>query len=46
MYLTEEEFADLHAQDGADPPAADHHLDVTPMSVDEQVVAAALLWSR
>lgn len=44
VYLTDEEFAALHAQDLADPPPADHQLDVTPMSVDEQVAAVAALW--
>lgn len=46
VYLTNEEFADLHAQDHVVPPAADHHLEVTSMSVDEQVAAVATLWPR
>lgn len=44
VHLTDEEFVDLHTQDHADPPSADHHLEVTPMSVDEQAAAVAVLW--
>lgn len=45
IYLTEEEFEALHVADQTDPPAADHRLDVSGLTLDEQVDAVAQLWS-
>ena len=46
VYLTEAEFENLQAQDRGNPPPADHHLDVTQLTVDEQVAAVLALWAR
>jgi len=43
VYLTDAEFADLHDQDRDDPPPADHHLDVTDLTIEEQVAAVTAL---
>jgi len=42
--LTDEEFQSLHAQDRNQPPPANHHIEVTRMSLDQQVAAVAALW--
>ena len=44
-YLTDAEFDTLHAQDRESPPAADHHLDVTAFTVDDQATAVLTTWS-
>src|SRR4029079_6830967 len=41
LHLTEEEFAALHAADQRNPPAGDHQLDVTGLTLGEQVDAIA-----
>ena len=46
LHLTDEEFAALHATDRRDPPAGDHQLDVTGLTLGEQVDAIARVWSR
>lgn len=45
VWLTDEEFDDLHRADAADPPAADHLLDVTGWSPAEQRAAVDALWA-
>lgn len=42
--LADEEFQSQHAQDLNQPPPANHHIEVTRMSLDEQVAAVAALW--
>jgi predicted kinase len=44
VHLTDAEFADLHARDRDAPPSADHHLDVTTMSVDQQAATISAVW--
>jgi predicted kinase len=44
VYLTDEEFEALHFGDRTRPPAADHQLDVTDLTLEQQVDAAAHLW--
>ncbi|HLL66449.1 MAG TPA: hypothetical protein VK453_11970 [Micromonosporaceae bacterium] len=44
VYLTDAEFDMLHHHDRQDPPAADHHLDVTHLDLDQQVAAVNQLW--
>jgi predicted kinase len=46
VYLTDAEFEDLHTQDRDNPPPADHHLDVTGLTIEGQVAAVAALWTR
>jgi predicted kinase len=46
VYLTDDEFEGLHAQDRQQPPAADHHLDVTPLDITSQVEAVQRLWTQ
>jgi predicted kinase len=44
VYLTAAEFDGLHAQDRDNPPPADHHLDVTGLTIEGQAAAVAALW--
>ncbi len=46
VWLTAAEFRLLHDDDRAAPPAVDHRLEVTAMSLDEQVAAVEALWAR
>lgn len=45
VWLTEEEFDQLHRVDAEDPPPADHHLDVTGYSPTQQRAAVDALWA-
>lgn len=45
LWLTEEEFDQLHRADAEDPPPADHHLDVTAYTPAEQRAAVEALWA-
>lgn len=45
VYLTEEEFAWLHAHDGDHPPDADLVLDVDGLGVERQIQALEDIWS-
>lgn len=45
-YITCAEFTHLHDQDPDDPPPADHDLDVTDLTIDEQVAAVTALWRK
>lgn len=45
VWLTEEEFDQLHRDDAENPPPADHHLDVSAYSPAEQRAAVAALWA-
>jgi predicted kinase len=45
VYLKDAEFEDLHLQDRDNPPPADHHLDVTGLTIEEQAAAVAALWA-
>jgi hypothetical protein len=45
VYLTDDEFEDLHKQDRCDPPPADHHLDVTALTIEGQAAAVAVIWT-
>lgn len=44
VYLTDAEFDMLHQHDRREPPAADHHLDVTDLDLDQQMAAVKALW--
>lgn len=44
VYLTDAEFAMLHAQDEQDPPQADARLDVTGLSFEVQVRTVRQAW--
>lgn len=44
-YLTDAEFNDLHTRDSEDPPAADHHLDVTTLTIADQAATVAAMWA-
>lgn len=44
VYLTDEEFEALHAEDRQHPPPADHHLEVGNLSIEQQVAAVESLW--
>ncbi|HET8987395.1 MAG TPA: hypothetical protein VFN43_02700 [Humibacillus sp.] len=44
VWLTDEEFTDLHQTDAATDLAADHRLDVRSLSADEQAAAVERLW--
>jgi predicted kinase len=44
FYLSDAEFEDLHRQDESDPPAADHHVDVTALTPDAKLGAVRALW--
>ncbi len=44
-WLTADEFDALHRADRAAPPAADHRLDVTQLSAEEQVAAVERVWA-
>ena len=46
VYLTDAEFNDLHNQDRGNPPPADHHLDVTALTIEDQTAAVAAIWAR
>ncbi len=46
VYLTDNEFKHLDAQDRDDPPPADHHLEVTAMTLEQQVTAVSAFWYR
>ena len=46
VYLTDDEFEALHSQDRQQPPAADHHLDVTSLDIASQVEAVQRLWTQ
>ena len=43
VYLTDDEFEDLHKQDRCNPPPADHHLDVTALTIEGQAAAVAVI---
>jgi len=43
-YLTDAEFESLHAQDRDNPPSADHHLDVSEFTAEQQVAAVLAVW--
>lgn len=45
VYLTDAEFEDLHNQDRDSPPPADHHLDVTNLTIEGQAAAVAAIWT-
>jgi hypothetical protein len=45
VYLTDAEFDDLHDQDRSYPPPADHHLDVTALTIEDQATALVAIWS-
>lgn len=44
-WLTSEELRALHDRDRASPPAVDHRLEVTAMTLDQQVAAAEAIWA-
>jgi hypothetical protein len=44
VHLTEDEFLALHEADRSAQLAADHSLDVTSMTLEEQATAIAQLW--
>jgi predicted kinase len=44
VYLTDAEFTQLHDQDRDDPPPADYDLDITNLTIEEQVAAVTALW--
>ena len=44
VYLTDAEFTQLYDQDRDDPPPADHDLDVTDLSIEEQTAVVTALW--
>ncbi|MEH0845971.1 hypothetical protein V6U81_26690 [Micromonospora sp. CPCC 205711] len=44
VFLTDAEFEARHLQDRRQPPAADHHLEVTSLDVEVQVEAVRRLW--
>jgi predicted ATPase len=46
VYLTDPEFTQLHDQDRDDPPPADYDLDVTDLTIAEQVAAVTGLWTN
>ena len=46
VHLTDDEFEALHFQDRQQPPAADHHLDVTSLDIASQVEAVQRLWTQ
>src|SRR5258707_4608822 len=46
VYLTDAEFDDLHNEDRGNPPSADHHLDVTALTIEDQTAAVAEIWAR
>lgn len=43
VYLTDAEFEDLHKQYRCNPPPADHHLDVTVLTIEGQAAAVAVI---
>jgi hypothetical protein len=45
VYLTDAEFEDPHRQDRCNPPPADHHLDVTTLTIESQAAAVAVIWT-
>lgn len=44
VHLTDDEFRALHDNDRRDPPAADHHLEVSDLTLDAQAAVVAALW--
>jgi predicted kinase len=46
VWLTDEEFVALHEADALSAPAADHELDVSALTRDEQASAVASRWER
>jgi predicted kinase len=44
VYVTDAEFTHLHDQDRDDSPPADHDLDVTDLTIEEQAVVVTALW--
>jgi len=44
VYLTDAEFTQLHDQDRDAPPPADYDLDITNLTIEEQVAAVTALW--
>lgn len=46
VWLTDREFQMLHAADAANPPDADHQLQVDTLDVQHQVEAVGNLWIR
>lgn len=44
VYLTDEEFEALHVGDREHPPSADHQLDVTGLTLEQQADRVAHLW--
>lgn len=44
VHLTDAEFTHLHDQDRDDPPPADHDLDVTNLTIEEQAAVVTALW--
>lgn len=45
VHLTDAEFHALHERDRAAPPAVDHEIDVTDLSVDRQVAIVSARWT-
>ena len=45
VYLTDDEFEDLHKHDRCNPPPADHQLDVTALTIEGQAAAVAAIWA-
>lgn len=46
VHLTAAAFEQLHRQDRDNPPAADHHVEATAMTTDDQADAVSTLWCR
>ncbi|WP_427887186.1 hypothetical protein ACQHIV_29870 [Kribbella sp. GL6] len=46
MWLTDAEFRLLHEADAANPPYADHHIQVDTLDLPNQIVAVARIWGE
>lgn len=46
VWITEDEFRQLHRADIKQPPSADHSIDVTALTLSDQVASVAFLWRR
>jgi hypothetical protein len=44
VWLTDDEFRMLHEADAADPPYADHRIEVGTLDLPNQIAAVARLW--
>lgn len=44
VYLTDAKFTQPYDQDRDDPPPADYDLDITDLTIEQQVAAVTVLW--